>query len=111
MAAHEEHAAALERGDRRRALDGVAVEGRRQPVDLTALPADLETEQRDEEQGGRGQAGGEPHGEGPARPGRIVRELNVNLPRPRVAAETFGHPEHVKIAREIRGLLEGGDAP
>jgi len=46
-----------------------------------------------------------------ARPGRIIRELAVNLPRPRIAAETFGHPEHVMIAREIRGLLEGGDAP
>jgi NitT/TauT family transport system ATP-binding protein len=41
------------------------------------------------------------------RPGRIIRELAVNLPRPRVAAETFGHPEHVKLAREIRMLLEG----
>jgi NitT/TauT family transport system ATP-binding protein len=41
-----------------------------------------------------------------ARPGRIVREIAVNLPRPRIAAETFGHPEHVRIAREIRGLLE-----
>jgi NitT/TauT family transport system ATP-binding protein len=40
------------------------------------------------------------------RPGRIVRELAVSLPRPRVAAETFGHPEHVKLAREIRMLLE-----
>ena len=46
-----------------------------------------------------------------ARPGRIIRELAVDLPRPRIAAETFGHPEHVRIAREIRGLLEGGDAP
>jgi NitT/TauT family transport system ATP-binding protein len=45
------------------------------------------------------------------RPGRIVRELRVKLPRPRLAAETFGHPEHVALAREIRGLLEGGDAP
>ena len=45
------------------------------------------------------------------RPGRIIRELSVNLPRPRLAAETFGHPEHVALAREIRGLLEGGDAP
>jgi NitT/TauT family transport system ATP-binding protein len=40
------------------------------------------------------------------RPGRIVRELKVNLPRPRVAAETFGHPEHVRLSREIRSLLE-----
>jgi NitT/TauT family transport system ATP-binding protein len=41
------------------------------------------------------------------RPGRIVRELKVDLPRPRIAAETFGHPEHVKLSREIRALLEG----
>jgi len=46
-----------------------------------------------------------------ARPGRIIRELAVNLPRPRIAAETFGHAEHVRIAREIRLLLEGGDVP
>jgi NitT/TauT family transport system ATP-binding protein len=46
-----------------------------------------------------------------ARPGRIIRDIPVNLPRPRVAAETFGHPEHVRIAREIRVRLEGGDAP
>ncbi len=41
------------------------------------------------------------------RPGRIVRELKVNLPRPRVAAETFGHPEHIRLSREIRTLLGG----
>jgi NitT/TauT family transport system ATP-binding protein len=45
------------------------------------------------------------------RPGRIIRELIVKLPRPRLPAETFGHPEHIALAREIRGLLEGGDAP
>jgi NitT/TauT family transport system ATP-binding protein len=45
-----------------------------------------------------------------ARPGRIVRDLRVNLPRPRVAAETFGHPEHIALGREIRGLLEVADA-
>jgi len=44
------------------------------------------------------------------RPGRIVRDLKVDLPRPRIAAETFGHPEHVRLGREIRGLLES-DAP
>ena len=44
------------------------------------------------------------------RPGRIIRELTVHLPRPRLAAETFGHPEHIALAREIRGLLEDGDA-
>jgi NitT/TauT family transport system ATP-binding protein len=41
-----------------------------------------------------------------ARPGRIVRELAVDLPRPRIPAETFGHPEHVRLAREIRALLD-----
>ena len=45
------------------------------------------------------------------RPGRIIRELVVKLPRPRLPAETFGHPEHIALAREIRGLLKGGDAP
>jgi len=45
------------------------------------------------------------------RPGRIIRELAVKLPRPRLPAETFGYPEHIALAREIRGLLEGGDAP
>jgi NitT/TauT family transport system ATP-binding protein len=40
------------------------------------------------------------------RPGRIVRDLTVDLPRPRVAAETFGNPKHVALAREIRTLLE-----
>jgi NitT/TauT family transport system ATP-binding protein len=45
------------------------------------------------------------------RPGRIIRELTVHLPRPRLAAETFGHPEHIALAREIRGMLEDGDAP
>ena len=45
------------------------------------------------------------------RPGRIIRDLAVKLPRPRLPAETFGHPEHIELAREIRGLLEGGDAP
>src|SRR3954466_10340783 len=46
-----------------------------------------------------------------ARPGRIIRDIPVNLPRPRVAAETFGHPEHVRIAREIRLLLESDTPP
>ena len=40
------------------------------------------------------------------RPGRIVRDLTVDVPRPRVAAETFGSPKHVALAREIRTLLE-----
>ena len=40
------------------------------------------------------------------RPGRIVRDLVVDVPRPRVAADTFGSPSHVALAREIRMLLE-----
>ena len=36
---------------------------------------------------------------------RIVRDLTVDIPRPRVAAETFGSPRHVELAREIRELL------
>jgi NitT/TauT family transport system ATP-binding protein len=39
------------------------------------------------------------------RPGRIVRDLKVDIPRPRVAAETFGSARHVELAREIRELL------
>ncbi len=40
------------------------------------------------------------------RPGRIVRELKVNLPRPRVATDMLGNEEHTALAREIRMLLE-----
>jgi len=43
------------------------------------------------------------------RPGRIVRDLAVDVRRPRVAAETFGSAEHVALAREIRTLLDGGE--
>jgi NitT/TauT family transport system ATP-binding protein len=39
------------------------------------------------------------------RPGRIVRDLKVDIARPRVAAETFGSARHVELAREIRELL------
>jgi NitT/TauT family transport system ATP-binding protein len=41
------------------------------------------------------------------RPGRIMRELTVDIARPRVAAQTFGSPRHIELAREIRTLLEG----
>jgi len=41
------------------------------------------------------------------RPGRIMRELKVDIARPRVAAQTFGSPRHIELAREIRTLLEG----
>ncbi|HEX7967033.1 MAG TPA: ABC transporter ATP-binding protein [Stellaceae bacterium] len=41
------------------------------------------------------------------RPGRIVRDLAVDVARPRVAADTFGSAPHVALAREIRTLLDG----
>jgi len=41
------------------------------------------------------------------RPGRIVRDLQVDLPRPRIATETFGSPTHVRLSREVRALLDG----
>ena len=40
------------------------------------------------------------------RPGRIVRELKVDLPRPRVSTEMLGNPVHTALAREIRMMLE-----
>jgi NitT/TauT family transport system ATP-binding protein len=40
------------------------------------------------------------------RPGRIVRELRVDLPRPRTAAGMLGDPVHTALSREIRMLLE-----
>ena len=40
------------------------------------------------------------------RPGRIIRELKVDLPRPRTAAGMLGNPVHTALAREIRTLLE-----
>jgi NitT/TauT family transport system ATP-binding protein len=41
------------------------------------------------------------------RPGRIIRDLAVDVRRPRVASEIFGSPQHVALAREIRALLDG----
>src|SRR5206468_62182 len=37
-----------------------------------------------------------------ARPGRIVRELAVDLERPRSFAEVSGEPEFIRLGREIR---------
>ena len=41
------------------------------------------------------------------RPGRIIRDLRVDISRPRVPAQTFGSPQHIELAREIRALLDG----
>ena len=40
-----------------------------------------------------------------ARPGRIIADLKVDIPRPRSLDAIIGHPEYSRLAREIRGLL------
>ncbi len=40
-----------------------------------------------------------------ARPGRILADLDIAIPRPRTFDEIVLHPEYPKLAREIRGLL------
>jgi NitT/TauT family transport system ATP-binding protein len=40
-----------------------------------------------------------------ARPGRILREIQIPLPRPRTLEETPAHPDYVRLMTEIRGLL------
>jgi NitT/TauT family transport system ATP-binding protein len=42
------------------------------------------------------------------RPGRIMREFAVNLPRPRSFEETTSLPEYLRLTREIRALLDRG---
>ncbi|MEQ4616990.1 MAG: ABC transporter ATP-binding protein [Corticimicrobacter sp.] len=39
------------------------------------------------------------------RPGRILRDLHVDIPRPRTFDTIIGHPEYARLSREIRGLL------
>jgi len=40
-----------------------------------------------------------------ARPGRILADLVIAIPRPRTFDEIVLHPEYPRLAREIRGLL------
>lgn len=40
------------------------------------------------------------------RPGRILRDLRVDLPRPRDFSRTPGDPEYLRLTREIRSLLD-----
>ena len=40
-----------------------------------------------------------------ARPGRILREIPIHLPRPRTLDETPAHPDYVRLMTEIRSLL------
>lgn len=42
------------------------------------------------------------------RPGRILADLSINLPRPRSFAETPSLPEYQRSMRDIRELLYGG---
>ena len=42
-----------------------------------------------------------------ARPGRVIRELKVDIPRPRSNDTIISHPDYAPLAREIRGLLTG----
>jgi len=47
-----------------------------------------------------------------ARPGRIICELEISVPRPRSADTIVTHPSYAATAKEIRGLLnEHGDEP
>jgi NitT/TauT family transport system ATP-binding protein len=40
------------------------------------------------------------------RPGRVLENLRINLPRPRNHAETIADPEYIRLAREIRRMLD-----
>jgi NitT/TauT family transport system ATP-binding protein len=40
-----------------------------------------------------------------ARPGRVIRELEVPIPRPRSYDTIISHPAYPALAMEIRGLL------
>jgi NitT/TauT family transport system ATP-binding protein len=39
------------------------------------------------------------------RPGRVLRDLPVDIPRPRSFDTIIGHPEYARLSREVRGLL------
>jgi NitT/TauT family transport system ATP-binding protein len=40
-----------------------------------------------------------------ARPGRVIRELDVPIVRPRSYDTIISHPAYPALAKEIRGLL------
>ncbi len=40
------------------------------------------------------------------RPGRVLEDLKVSLPRPRNHADTIADPEYIRLAREIRRMLD-----
>jgi NitT/TauT family transport system ATP-binding protein len=40
-----------------------------------------------------------------ARPGRVLKDLRVDIPRPRHNDTIISHPDYPGLAREIRALL------
>jgi NitT/TauT family transport system ATP-binding protein len=43
-----------------------------------------------------------------ARPGRVLEELRIDIPRPRSNDTIVQHPDYADLAKHIRGLLNGG---
>jgi NitT/TauT family transport system ATP-binding protein len=43
-----------------------------------------------------------------ARPGRVLKELRIDIPRPRSNDTIIQHPDYADLAKHIRGLLNGG---
>ena len=41
-----------------------------------------------------------------ARPGKVLKEFKIDLPRPRNHRDTPAHPAYIKLAREIREMLD-----
>jgi NitT/TauT family transport system ATP-binding protein len=46
-----------------------------------------------------------------ARPGRIIADISIDLPRPRTLSDIADNPQFVEPTRQIRHLLEAKDAP
>jgi NitT/TauT family transport system ATP-binding protein len=44
------------------------------------------------------------------RPGRIIGDFRIDLPRPRNFQDTPSHPEYLRLNREIRALLDRGSS-
>jgi NitT/TauT family transport system ATP-binding protein len=40
------------------------------------------------------------------RPGKVLEDMRVNLPRPRNHTDTIADPEYIRLAREIRKMLD-----
>ncbi len=44
------------------------------------------------------------------RPGRIILDQRIDVPRPRNFQDTVGHPEYLRLTREVRTLLMKGSS-